>query len=145
MESSTAPTLDDVITSQMASLAVLFVFVVAFYAALLPGGGQAVADDLPGEKRPAEAHLRRLLRLMMLDVGALLFTAGCVAVMIPLTNEVLTRWEWSVDGRFPVDRGALLLINLGMLALIAAEAWLAWRLLRRRQNLKTVFEGLWPH
>src|SRR5205807_8866289 len=94
--------------------------------------------DLPGEREPAQAHLRRLTRLSALAAASSLFAAACVAVLVPLTAESVTSWQWSVDGRFPTDRGILLLIDIGMLVLVAAEVWLLVRIVRRRCQLKYV-------
>src|SRR5437016_4764666 len=89
-----APSLDQTITDVMASLAVLLVFVVAFFSALLGPVDRAVGRDLPGDPSEQSDHFTRLRRLVALSAVFLIFTAACFALLMPLTVESVSTWAW---------------------------------------------------
>jgi hypothetical protein len=122
----------------MASLAVLLVFVVAFFTALLGPIDRAVEEEFPGESGARRQHLRRLFRLGLLTGGFVAFAGGCLLMLIPLSVETVSTWEWLVEGRFPTDRGVLLLIDVSMAVLAIAGAWLLTRVVRRHRRLTRI-------
>jgi MFS family permease len=132
------PPLDKTITDVMASLAVLLVFVVAFFSALLGPVDRAIAADFPSEAPARRDHLAKLSRIGALAVGFVLFSAGCFVVLMPLTSEALATWHWTIDGRFPTDRGVLLLIDVSMGVLVVAAGWLVVRIAHRYRSLRLV-------
>lgn len=122
----------------MASLAVLLVFVIAFFSALLGPVDQAVAMGLPADPVQQETLFRHLRRLALIVAAFLVFSLACLVVMLPLTIESFTSWSWAVDGRIPTDRGVLYLIDLSMGTLVVAAAWLLTRVVQRWTNLRQV-------
>ena len=137
-------TLDKAITDVMASLAVLLVFVVAFFSALLGPVDAAIQTSLPGDPDQQPTLFRRLRRLMIIVGAFLTFSVTCLVTLLPLTIECLTNWRWIVDGRIPTDRGVLLLIDVSMAALVVAAAGLLIRVVRRRDELREVVKANSP-
>jgi uncharacterized integral membrane protein len=142
-------TVDQQISNAFALLAVLLVFVIAYYSALLPQANDLMARPRPPEDSGVQALVARLRSYRALTAGYLALIALVMVVLYPLTRDVIehTPWRWPV----PTLRAGLLLVDLCLLGMLVAGARLWQRLAQRADSLsrppptpKPVFTTILP-
>ena len=128
--------LDAKISDVFGLLAVLLVFVIAYFSAIFPIADQLIEQDM-SNKRESEkdALVARLGSYRWLTLGFLSLTVLVGLVVAPLSQEVIAAWSW----HWPMSatRTGLLLVDVCLIGMVAAGMWLVWRLSRGIRNAKT--------
>ena len=137
-----AAELDKQISDIFGLLAVLLVFVIGYFSALLPQ-----AEDLIARLRPNEEAQRRVLRTRLATFRRLAYgleglTLLVLALLFSVSRQVITNWPanvpfpWVLSDNFPTIRGGLILVDVLLAAVFVATVWLIWTISSRIAQLR---------
>jgi hypothetical protein len=125
--------LDDEIATAFGLLGLLLVFVIGYFAALLPLVQDLLERPAPEVAADRRALVSRLRTYRVLVGGVLLLAIATGIVVAPLTRRVVL--AISFRGPFPTIQAGLLLIDLMLVALVTETIWVWMRLGRRIRTL----------
>jgi CBS domain containing-hemolysin-like protein len=124
-------TLDSRIVDSSSFVAILLVFVFAFFSALFTQIETARARPTPEVAADKRALSRQLRNYQWMAGGLIAVNLGVLLVMLPLTWQVLTHMDWT-----NVLRSSLIFANFLMLVTIAALVAEVVLMLQARALLK---------
>ncbi len=122
--------LDDQIADAGNLIAILLVFVFGYFSAVWPQLTVLLEEPAPtvaADRRRLASRLRAYQNLLA-GLGLLVVTV--VALLVPLTRQVLDQFSWT--GRYHVLRAGLLLVDLLLVSMLAILARSIARISRRR-------------
>lgn len=125
---------DKGITDVFGLLAVLLVFVFAYFSALIQLAEELIARSYPDEKIQRDRLASRALTLLGLDVVLAFIIVSVLALLAPLSYQAYST-PWA-DSNFPTQRYGLWMVDAFLLLMLVAAGWLGWRLFRKRTALK---------
>lgn len=127
-------TLDEEISDAFGLLAVLLVFVIAYFSAILPQADELIDRPRPSDDSTLRSLIAGLGAYRKLTAGFLVLVCMVAVVLWPLTSRVLrsTSWEWPV----PTLRAGLILVDMCLVGLAAGGIRLVQRLSARITKLK---------
>jgi len=134
--------LDKQISDIFALLAVLLVFVIGYFSALLPQAEELMARIRPNEEADRVALRTRLATFRRLAYGLEGLIILVVAVLFSVSSQVINRWPsdvqfpWFTSAQFPTARGGLILTDLLLAAVFIATLWLIRALSSRIRKLR---------
>ncbi len=111
-------------------IAVLLVFVFGYFSAIWPQLTVLLEEPAPTVGADRRRLASRLGAYQNLLVGLGLLVVTVVALLMPLTRQVLDQLSWT--GRYHVLRAGLLLVDLLLLSLLVIVARSIARISRRR-------------
>jgi hypothetical protein len=127
-------TLDRQISDAFGVLAVLLVFVIAYFTALLPTVEELLERPSPEVEHERSQLLGRLRAYRKLAVGFAALTLLVGIVLLPLTADVVR--EWSFEWPIHTARAGLTLVDVCLLGMLVAGLRLFQRLSRRIRALE---------
>jgi hypothetical protein len=124
--------LDTDITDVFTLLAVLLVFVFAFFST-----AWARAEEFLDQENPSDSEDRKRLRGRLksqrrLVISLMLSLVALGGLVAPLSNRAVQIWRWEP---FDTVRGGLLLLDIFLLMMVVIASWLWWRLSRKISGL----------
>lgn len=126
--------LDREISDAFGLLAVLLVFVIAYFSALLPQSEDLITRSRPVEEAARKAVVARLRAYLKLTAGFLSLVILVGIVVEPLSWHVVrdTAFQWPL----PTLRAGLLLVDLCLVGMLVAGVRLVQRLGSRIRDLE---------
>lgn len=129
----TADDLDKNITDAFSLLAVLLVFVFAYFSTIW-----ARAEELIDQPAPADSEDKRRLRVRIMNQRRLVVSLAVTVIALgallePLSSQAIGDWKWHP---FDTVRAGLLLLDLFLVAMIVIAVWLWIRLKHRISQLQ---------
>jgi hypothetical protein len=122
-------TLDRQISDTFGILAVLLVFVIAYFTALLPTVDELLERPTPEVEHERNRLLGRLKAYRKLTVGFLALIVLVGFVLSPHTIDVVEEWSFSWPIR--TARAALMLVDVCLIGMLVAGLRVLQRLSRR--------------
>jgi CBS domain containing-hemolysin-like protein len=120
--------LDTDITNAFGLLAVLLVFVFAYFTTIWSRAEELIDQPVPSEGEDKRRLLVRIKtqRRLVISIGIGVLALGLL--LGPLSSRVIRAWHWKP---FDTVRGGLLLVDLFLVAMLVITLWL-WRRLQDR-------------
>ena len=139
LDSQGGASFDKEITDVFALLAVLLVFVFAYFSALLPLAEDSISKPRSeiGSDRRRDAS--RVLTLLVLEIGLALVVLVVALLIAPLTYRSFT--VEPANSEFPTIRWGLRAVEVMLLLLLAAAGWVVWRLRAKHAGLRKAEPG----
>jgi hypothetical protein len=134
LDATAGAALDKDITDVFGLLAVLLVFVFAYFSTLIQLAEEVIARSRPDEQIQRDRLAARVLTLLLLDVVLALLIVAVLALLGPLSLRVFSTPP--ADSNFPTPRYGLWMVDAFLVLMLLAGAWLGWRLFRKRVAVK---------
>jgi hypothetical protein len=137
-----AAELDKQISDIFGLLAVLLVFVIGYFSALLPQAEDLIARVRPNEEAQRRALRTRLSTFRRLAYGLEGLNVLVLALLFSVSRQVLSGWPtnvpfpWISSDTFPTVRGGLILVDVLLVAVLVATAWLIRTISQRMGQLR---------
>ena len=137
-----APDLDKQISDVFGLLAVLLVFVIGYFSALLPQAEDLISRVRPNEEAQRLALRTRLTTFRRLAYGLESLIVLVAALLLSVSRQAITSWPpnlafpWVFSDDFPTARAGLILVDLLLAAVFVATIWLIRSLSRRIRQLR---------
>jgi O-antigen/teichoic acid export membrane protein len=124
-------TLDKEIGDAINLIAILLVFVFAYFSAVWPQAASLIDEPSPSVQTDKKRLVGRLRVYQRLLVGLAALIASIIILLAPLTRRVGAELSWG--GSYDILRAGLLLVDVLLVSTLCA-AVLTWNRLRQRIN-----------